>query len=98
MALKTEKFEVWLLETEMALDLAVNVDPWIGLSRAGGDWTWADGKAVSYLNWDNGQPTSDGDCVFMLTSTGKWSIANCAILRPFLCELYFSGRARLDPK
>ncbi|MFO1196837.1 MAG: lectin-like protein [Burkholderiaceae bacterium] len=32
------------------------LDLWIGLYRPAGTWAWANGEAVSYTNWQPGQP------------------------------------------
>jgi len=40
----------------------VSRDLWLGLSDAGheGTFTWADGQALSYSNWEPGQPDNGG--------------------------------------
>lgn len=81
-----EKFERFI--NSQIIEMATNIDAWIGLNNASGSWKWADGKPASYLNWDNGQPMPGGDCAYISASTGKWSSANCDIRRSFLCEIY----------
>jgi len=48
-------------------------DCWLGLFQNALDWTWMDGSAVSYLNWDwqNSEPNADEYVAVMLWND-KW--------------------------
>ena len=52
---------------------------WVGMTYKGFDlgWAWEDGTAVSFTNWDQGQPDSwqeySGDCVRMVQN-GEWPV------------------------
>jgi len=53
----------------------INLVPWIGLRKSGGDWTWSDGSTLDYTNWflvskrpgfqAEDEPSGTGDCVFI---------------------------------
>jgi hypothetical protein len=65
---------------------------WLGATDAGrkGTWRWVDGTALSYSNWEAGEPNdADGweDCL-MMTKYGKWNdLANHAgIIDGYICE------------
>lgn len=61
-------------------------DPWIGLTdqNTPGTFYWTDGSAVTYTNWDTGQPDSGGsglDCAVLTSqqgASGGWDDVACA--------------------
>ncbi|KAH7715698.1 CLEC-50 protein [Aphelenchoides avenae] len=62
---------------------------WIGgTNTEQGKWTWSDGKAFAYSNWDSGQPLNGSNrCLASATDTGKWSSEQCHLAKPFVCEV-----------
>lgn len=63
---------------------------WIGFNDRAteGTWAWANGEAVSYTNWNAGEPNdaSGEDCTHMLSS-GFWNDIPCTgYPTPFVCE------------
>ncbi len=64
-------------------------DTYIGLSDTDteGTFTWIDGSALTYTNWDTDQPNDTGgqDCVEM-NLTGAWNDETCTIGQFFICE------------
>lgn len=66
-------------------------DWWIGLtdSAAEGSFTWVDGSALDYTNWDPGEPNDDGteDCVELHRSaSSRWNDTQCQDPKPFICR------------
>lgn len=69
----------WVLST-FSLYGGVHRDLWIGLSdfASEGVWVWSSGEALSYANWNPGEPNNSGDqdFVFMLgmgrATAGYW--------------------------
>ncbi|CAH1774399.1 unnamed protein product [Owenia fusiformis] len=64
---------------------------WIGLlQRAGGGFFWNDGKPVSYVNWQNGEPSdkegSNENCVEMYSESGTWNDHMCNEGRWYICK------------
>lgn len=62
---------------------------WLGARRSllDGAWRWPDGAELDYLNWAQGRPSGEGDCVEM-TEKGTWSDVACfaaAYTIPFAC-------------
>ncbi|MFT5584635.1 MAG: hypothetical protein ACI9VR_002220 [Cognaticolwellia sp.] len=74
-----------------AIAEAFEVDLWTGLSdyASEGNWTWADGSAVSYTNWASGEPNNAGndeDCMEVgYYATGRWNDNRCSSQHPFMC-------------
>lgn len=61
---------------------------WIGASdkKSEGNHVWPTGDDLKcYKNWDNGQPNG-GDCVLMMTQTGKWHDYGCWNYYHYVCE------------
>ncbi|MFK7926547.1 MAG: MopE-related protein [Myxococcota bacterium] len=65
---------------------------WMGFNDRSreGDWVWEDGTAVTYTNWETGEPNDQGgeDCGqlnFFLN--GAWNDQACSLRYPFICEL-----------
>uniref|UniRef100_A0A914D7G7 C-type lectin domain-containing protein n=2 Tax=Acrobeloides nanus TaxID=290746 RepID=A0A914D7G7_9BILA len=57
---------------------------------ADGQWSWSDGSNSNYVNWANGQPTSNtGDnCATQQFSDGRWYTRDCYLTRrPYFCEM-----------
>ncbi|XP_033756328.1 perlucin-like [Pecten maximus] len=59
-----------------------------------GSWEWASGKAMTYTNWDDGQPDNGGDNDYnehcMEISHGdawKWNDQECDEERNVICEI-----------
>ena len=76
---------------------ANNQQPWLGLTdqSSPGTFAWTDGSAVSYSNWDTGQPDSGGsggDCAILDYSSGAsaWDDVSCGQGSPgwtaFVCS------------
>ena len=69
------------------------VGAWLGLSdRAGeGTFVWESGAALEWTGWKAGEPnayTDAEDCVrYADDAVGAWNDADCAQLRPYVCEL-----------
>jgi hypothetical protein len=62
---------------------------WLGARRSphDGTWRWPNGAELEYLNWAQGRPSGEGDCVEM-TENGTWSDVACfaaAYTIPFAC-------------
>ena len=86
--------------TSLALQLTTDLDLyWIGLSDAAaeGQYLWSDGAAVTYSNWDYGEPNNlylgcagNEDCMHFYRSgprTGRWNDAICcAVGVGYACE------------
>jgi hypothetical protein len=85
----------WVLQTVLGLGLGPNY--WIGLNDIAneGNFVWAGGQAVTYLNWLPGQPDSSGneDAVHVLDSLGQWNDLPVAAVRISVAEVeqYFCG-------
>lgn len=66
----------------------------IGASDADteGSWKWVSGTAVSYKNWNEGEPNNSGEgenCAIMVGTTdgaGKWNDLPCSAAKGFVCE------------
>ena len=74
-------------------------DSWIGLQQSstaitvGGGWTWNGAPAISYTNWDVGEPDDvDGvengeeQCGYRVGADGTWHDDVCAESHAFLCR------------
>ena len=57
------------------------------LSKAG--WLWIDDTPFDFTNWDPEEPSDEThlneQCIEMWTN-GLWNDANCASLKPFICQ------------
>lgn len=57
---------------------------WIGLSRSGAVWSWANGDAYSYTNWGAGEPNNSGGVEdkgqFGFGALGAWNDANGTLI------------------
>lgn len=58
-------------------------DAWIGLKPDILDWTWVDGKLLTYDRWE--QYRTDELCVYM-TERGTWKSANCSLKKYGVCN------------
>lgn len=67
---------------------------WIGLSRAGGAWTWADGKALTSLvyplPWGDQAPEATGTAAWVAADPNRYDVGlahagDAATARPFVC-------------
>jgi cysteine-rich repeat protein len=61
-------------------------DVWIGLSAPAGAFVWVTGEALVYQNWDDMQPSGNGDCVEQDQSNGRWNDFGCDDGKPSICE------------
>ncbi|EOD04922.1 hypothetical protein EMIHUDRAFT_250374 [Emiliania huxleyi CCMP1516] len=64
---------------------------WIGATdgESEGAWsTWAVGEAMSYANWNIGEPNDSGgeDCAMMFGSNGLWNDAACSRTLAYACR------------
>ncbi|HKU38391.1 MAG TPA: C-type lectin domain-containing protein, partial [Polyangiales bacterium] len=61
---------------------------WIGLSRIGApSFSWLGGEALSYTNWESGQPDASGESAALIrTGTLGWFDAALSEGHPSLCE------------
>ena len=68
---------------------------WTGFNdqASEGSWKWSDGTAVTYTNWNGGEPNNSGneDCMHLYkyagqSSSGRWNDANCGSGYPYTCE------------
>jgi len=72
---------------------------WIGLHDvpSEGVWEWVDSSAVSYKNFNDGEPNNglyvweQEDCVEMDLSTGRWNDEGCDSFREFICEKFVAN-------
>ena len=68
-----------------------NANYWIGLSRASinDSWSWVDGSAVQYVNWQDGQPLYEEGyhCVQYAHENGKWETMTCDSHRCYICKI-----------
>ncbi|XP_062407758.1 macrophage mannose receptor 1-like [Sardina pilchardus] len=65
---------------------------WIGYSAQdpGVGYTWVDGTASSYTNWESGQPDDKHNmekCAMIELPSMKWEDRNCEITDNFICEI-----------
>jgi gliding motility-associated-like protein len=65
---------------------------WIGLNDgvAEGTFVWSNGQAVTYSNWNSGQPDNSGnteDFVHVWTAAGTWNDLNGANAQRYVLEL-----------
>ena len=78
---------------------SANFSLWIGLedSAVEGMFRWTDGYLVTWLNWENGQPTGDSysdenvdDCIVRRSGTlGQWLDKDCREQKNYYCEKIF---------
>jgi hypothetical protein len=77
---------------------------YIGLTRNGNSWTWANGDSSTYTNWQSGKfliillkhltclgfPTNDNtkNCVTFNSGSGSWTNEDCDTLQSYVCQLY----------
>ncbi|XP_069835328.1 pulmonary surfactant-associated protein A-like [Dendropsophus ebraccatus] len=65
------------------------VPPFLGITdiQTEGTFRYPDGKPITYLNWNRGEPNQTGeeDCVEMF-SDGKWNDKSCQENRLVICE------------
>uniref|UniRef100_A0A914EG88 C-type lectin domain-containing protein n=1 Tax=Acrobeloides nanus TaxID=290746 RepID=A0A914EG88_9BILA len=61
------------------------VHMWLGGNRIISNWHWSDGSPFNYTNWAAGQP-SNGDCLSLQPSSGKWFSDLCQNAQPYICE------------
>ncbi len=86
-------------EEEWAQGLAVSYDGegygwWMGLNdrENEGEFVWVSGEAVTYTNWDGGEPNDANggeDCASLLhwdVYDYQWNDLPCDVTIPFVCE------------
>jgi hypothetical protein len=75
---------------------------WLGGNAlvTAGDWRWEDGQAFwsggingsavngAYTNWVRGEPSANGQCVFMAARSGGWNTVASTESHPYVCEQY----------
>ena len=68
---------------------------WLGGRRSSDcqactDFTWSDGSAWDYENWDRGEPNNyflDEDCTELYTQGAAWNDDHCSLFSsPFVCK------------
>lgn len=64
---------------------------WLGLSDRDheGTFVWADGEAVTFTRWGDGEPNDAGgreDCGQLVPWNGRWNDLDCARRLPFVCD------------
>ncbi|XP_078695288.1 C-type lectin lectoxin-Lio1-like [Branchiostoma floridae x Branchiostoma belcheri] len=70
---------------------------WLGLTKSGGQWVFADGLTLAsfgYSNWLPGEPRPDngnGGCVGFWEDGSFWDEKDCSFLRGFICQLQLQG-------
>ena len=74
-AINNELEQMWLLDT-----FGGAVWFWIGFTdqESEGDWRWSNGEAVTYTNWDAGEPNNAWECgedygVLNYEEAGQWN-------------------------
>ena len=83
-------------EQDTVSKLAEVTGTWIGLSDilSEGNFAWADGAPVSFINWKNNQPNNAGrgqDCVWIRgtderNDPGKWDDIICNKMKAYACN------------
>ncbi|CAJ0587659.1 unnamed protein product, partial [Mesorhabditis spiculigera] len=61
---------------------------YIGVERqSNGQWTYSDGSALTYSNWDAGEPrNSSNNCAVIVPPNAKWASADCNAYNGFVCS------------
>ncbi|XP_018012021.1 macrophage mannose receptor 1 [Hyalella azteca] len=66
---------------------------WIGLNdrKEDGSYQWNDGKIVTIVNWNTGEPSGGSEnCVELLAEGGYWNDLGCSALKTFVCKRAYS--------
>lgn len=71
-----------------------DIQAWIGPERIGtsgnvaADWVWPDGSAVSWGNWNTGEPNNAGGeyCTHIFDATHLWNDVACTASLASICE------------
>uniref|UniRef100_A0A1I8AJM6 C-type lectin domain-containing protein n=1 Tax=Steinernema glaseri TaxID=37863 RepID=A0A1I8AJM6_9BILA len=58
---------------------------WLGAEKKG-SWKWLDGSDMVFSNWAEGHPGSDGNCLFVNSTSGLWFSGDCLKKAPYVCE------------
>ncbi|CAH1775812.1 unnamed protein product [Owenia fusiformis] len=72
---------------------ATSQSVWTGLFKSiDGNFQWPNGEAVSYTNWNDGEPsgtdgTAEENCVEIYAGSGKWNDVSCDVRRGFVCKM-----------
>jgi hypothetical protein len=87
-------------ENSFVTSLVPGTHAWIGLSDsdAEGTWTWSTGEALSYSNWNTGEPNdaAPGEDYAEITSSGRWNDLPTSWNIPYICEWEPHGGAMWD--
>ena len=82
-------------ENEFIRQLSRGDRLWLGGRRSRScqacrDFTWSDGTAWDYDNWDQGEPNNyfqDEDCLELYTHRAAWNDDHCSLFSsPFVCK------------
>uniref|UniRef100_A0A1I7V4F0 C-type lectin domain-containing protein n=1 Tax=Caenorhabditis tropicalis TaxID=1561998 RepID=A0A1I7V4F0_9PELO len=74
-----------------------SMETWIGLKSSSGSWLWTDGSVAEFTNWAQTQPSSNAQCVQMITDSlinstyqyqrGGWKTYDCSkTSASYICE------------
>ena len=74
---------------------------WVGGTDADseGSFVWShSGLAMTYTDWQPGQPDhgTNADCVLLITGTRRWHDVGCTQKRPSICEFSSKFGSRLS--
>ncbi|XP_077981856.1 macrophage mannose receptor 1-like [Glandiceps talaboti] len=62
-------------------------DFYVNARRFGAEYRTFDGKLLEYTAWSNGEPSGNGDCIYMRHGTDfRWDDASCGDRRRYICE------------
>ena len=81
----------WIVSTATAAGFTSDSHfTWMGFNdrSSEGSWVWSSGDAVTYTNWNSGEPNdSSGEDCGHLWSSGKWNDIPCTgYTTPYICE------------
>ena len=61
---------------------------YIGARKDPKNWEWTDESSMSYKDWDEGEPSSNGRCGYMRPENGyTWDDCGCDLKQAFLCKI-----------
>lgn len=74
---------------EVVKSLTYGSPAYIGLTRKDdGEFRWADGGALGYANWADGEPKAEDEKCVMINADGNggWGVVNCTETIDFVCS------------